>query len=111
MKRFAAHIVFYQASLPLHYVEIGDDGCLNGVFALTEEIAGTAFYDGILFPLPVSVEKEVVDQLLRELEAAGKPVSWEIFKPLSPLNLEHQPVRLLLLDRHRYTSAELRAYD
>ncbi len=52
MRRLAAHYVWYKDVLFLHYIELADDGTLAGVFPLTEELAGTAFYDGILIPVP-----------------------------------------------------------
>lgn len=42
----------------MHYIEVGEDGSLSGIYPLTEEIAGTSFYDGVLIPLPVSVDTE-----------------------------------------------------
>jgi hypothetical protein len=56
MKRFAAHYVFRfpDELLKLHYVELEEDNRLRGIFPLEKEMAGTVFYNGILFP----VEKE-----------------------------------------------------
>ncbi len=51
MRRLAAHYVWYTDVLSLHYIELTDDGMLAGVFPLTEELAGTTFYDGVLIPL------------------------------------------------------------
>jgi len=36
----------------MHYVELEDDGTLSGIFPLQEEIANTAFYNGIVAVLP-----------------------------------------------------------
>ncbi len=52
MRRLAAHYVWFTDVLLLHYIELADDGSLSGIFLLTEELAGTAFYDGVLIPLP-----------------------------------------------------------
>lgn len=54
MRRFAAHYIWCKDVLPLHYIELTADGTLAGIFPLTEELAGTAFYDGVLILLPVS---------------------------------------------------------
>ena len=35
----------------MHYIELDDNGAFHGVYPLNEEIAGTAFYDGVLEPL------------------------------------------------------------
>lgn len=32
----------------MHYIELDDNGVFHGVYPLNEEIAGTAFYDGVL---------------------------------------------------------------
>ena len=55
MRRIAAHYVWYKQVLRLHYVELDDEGRFRGVFPLTEEIAGTEFYDGVLIPVPASL--------------------------------------------------------
>ena len=55
MRRIAAHYVFWKKLLPLHYIELHDNNTLIGVFPLQEEIAGTEFWDGIIYP--VSAEK------------------------------------------------------
>ena len=35
----------------MHYIELDDNGVFHGVYPLNEEIAGTAFYDGVLVPV------------------------------------------------------------
>ena len=35
----------------MHYIELDDNGAFHGVYPLNEEIAGTAFYDGVLVPV------------------------------------------------------------
>ena len=54
MRRIAAHFVWYKQVHRMHYVELDDEGRFRGVFPLTEEIAGTEFYDGVLIPVPAS---------------------------------------------------------
>lgn len=39
----------------MHYIEVDDDGLFCGAFPLEEEIAGTAFYDGVLIPVLTGV--------------------------------------------------------
>ena len=108
-KRFAAHYVFYGQALYMYYIEI-QDGLFAGVFPLDEELAGTAFFDGILLPLPVSMEREAVDAVLSYLRREHLPLTWENFSsgfPGNELIGENDPVRLFLLDSHRYSSSEL----
>lgn len=65
MKRFAAHFVWYKQVYRMHYIELDDEGIFRGIYPLEEEIAGTAFYDGVLLPLlsmePVAGFSEIVD--------------------------------------------------
>ena len=114
MRRFAAHYVFYRRALPLHYVEICS-GCFAGAYPLREEIAGTAFFDGILLPVPLSIDKAMLDAALQYLHAEARELSWENLSTLLYIGkaepLEAQPVRLFLLDPHRYSSSELRTDD
>lgn len=35
----------------MHYIEVDDEGLFRGVYPLEAEIAGTAFYDGVLIPV------------------------------------------------------------
>lgn len=51
MRRVASHYIYWNGFLRMHYVELDNDGCLVGVYPLEGEIAGTEFYDGILFPV------------------------------------------------------------
>ena len=41
----------------MHYIELDDNGAFHGVYPLNEEIAGTAFYDGVLGSWPALTEK------------------------------------------------------
>ena len=51
MRRVASHYVYWNGLFRMHYVELDDEGCLAGVYPLEGEIAGTEFYDGVLFPV------------------------------------------------------------
>lgn len=57
MRRVASHYMYWNGLLRMHYVELDDAGCLVGIYPLEDEVAGTEFYDGILFPV-VQVGKE-----------------------------------------------------
>ena len=51
MRRIAAHYVWCKQVYRMHYIELDDNGAFHGVYPLNEEIAGTAFYDGVLVPV------------------------------------------------------------
>ena len=67
MKRYAAHYILVQPNCVLkqHYIELNDNNCILKVAPLTEEIAGTAFYDGIIFP---SSLEQINQPMLVELQ-------------------------------------------
>lgn len=69
MRRIAAHYVYWKELLPLHYVELDEHGLLIGIFPLTEEIGGTEFWDGVIFPALVGSSAEI--KSLPDLEASG----------------------------------------
>lgn len=52
MRRIAAHYIYCGRVYRMHYLELDEENRLRGIYPLTEEIAGTEFYDGILVPLP-----------------------------------------------------------
>lgn len=69
MRRIAAHYIFWKQLLPLHYMELDDNNLLVGVFPLKEELAGTEFADGVVYP----ATEDMTDQItsLKELEISG----------------------------------------
>ena len=89
-KRFAAHYVWCQEVLRLHYVELDEAGHWLGCHPLEVELAATAFYEGILVPLPLSSQPQDVSTLVahwREWTAQvhpGDPVALYQLKGLSP---------------------------
>lgn len=114
MKRFASHFVFYHGMLRQHYVELSSgSNVMEGVFPLEEEIAGTEFRDGILLPLPAGFDISEVKDVLIKMKEEKKSLDWENFSSLMSssldlqLPLEGKPIRLLLLNVHEFTSAEL----
>ena len=80
-----------------------------------EEIAGTEFYDGILLPLPADFDISEINKILLKIKEEKKNPDWESFSSLLSsyldlqLPLEGKPIRLLLMDIHKCTSAELGA--
>ena len=89
-KRFAAHYVWCREVLRLHYVELDEAGHWVGCYPLEAELAATAFYDGVLIPLPLSVQPPKVSTLIahwREWTSQvrpGDPVALYQVKGLSP---------------------------
>lgn len=69
MRKIAAHYVYWKKLLPLHYVELDKHNLLIGVFPLTEEIAGTEFWDGFIYPALVDCSSKI--KSFPELEASG----------------------------------------
>ena len=63
-KRFAAHFVWCQEVLRLHYVELDEAGHWVGCYPLEVELASTAFYDGVLIPLPAHLRPHDVSTLV-----------------------------------------------
>jgi hypothetical protein len=57
MRRIAAHYIYWKELLPLHYIELDDNDLFVGVYPLCEEIAGTVFKDGIIFPTLDTADK------------------------------------------------------
>ena len=89
-KRFAAHYVWCREVLRLHYVELDEAGHWVGCYPLEAELAAAAFYDGVLIPLPLSVQPPKVSTLIahwREWTSqvrSGDPVALYQVKGLSP---------------------------
>jgi len=74
MRRIAAHYVYWRQLHKMSYIELNDDNTFNGVFPLQDEIAGTAFYDGLL--VPVDKPEQLIrlngfSDLFRQLEQSG----------------------------------------
>lgn len=58
LRRVASHYIYWQKAYRLHYIELTDKGCIAGIYPLKNEIAGTAFYNGVLFPVPAVLNME-----------------------------------------------------
>lgn len=50
-RRLASHFIYCGGVHPMAYLELDEENRFLGIYPLTGEIAGTAFYDGILLPL------------------------------------------------------------
>ena len=68
MKRYAAHYILVQPCCVLkqHYIELDDNNFMLKIAPLTEEIAGTAFYDGILFPPNNEIDKKTLHKIFKQ---------------------------------------------
>lgn len=51
MQRLASHYIYCKQLYRMHYLEISDAGEFEGLYPLSHEIAGTAFYDGLILPV------------------------------------------------------------
>jgi len=66
--RISAHYILLSPRqvLKLHYIELDESNNIVKVAPLTEEIAGTAFYDGILFPSNEEIDTETLHKILKQ---------------------------------------------
>lgn len=90
MRRVSSHYVYWNGFLRLYYVELDNHGCLAGVYPLTDEIAGTEFYDGILFP---------VVKVGTELHTSAKKITCLWNKHFTPIESTFDACRDLGLPR------------
>lgn len=98
MRRIAAHYIYCRQVYRMHYLELDDDGRLLGIYPLTEEIAGTAFYDGVLIPLPSEVMPEY-------------PFVWKEWPTLTETVVPGTRVDLFRLRGIPLATAKLGTYD
>lgn len=113
MRRVAAHYIYCGRMYRMHYLEVDDASRLQGIHPLTEEIAGTSFYNGILIPLPVVEEYACREAFLFSLEqppAFGRKEC--VFEALAASRVTDgihpgMPVRLFLLNGLSLAASEL----
>lgn len=98
-QRVAAHFIWYKQALRLHYVERDAKGLLTGVFPLEQEIASTAFLDGVIVVFPSPLPFESVEECLSH---------WQL---LSEGIKEGDEVTLVHLQGLPAASARLGRYD
>lgn len=65
-RRLASHYIYCGGVHRMAYLELDEESRFQGVYPLTGEIAGTAFYDGILVALPLD---DSLFSLVRQLSA------------------------------------------
>lgn len=99
----------------MHYLELDDNGRLVGIRPLTEEIAGTEFYDGILLPVPEGGSATFAADLLSflkkeaDLSEEGCAFRWMRDSDWWDAVAEGAPVSLFLLNRIALPASELGA--
>lgn len=72
MRRLASHFIYCGGIRRMSYLELDEEDRFRGIYPLREEIAGTAFYDGILIPL--LADKSLLPFEKRLLSLAGNSV-------------------------------------
>lgn len=112
MRRVASHYIYYRHLFRMHYVELDDDGCLSGIYPLTEEIAGTEFYDGIVIPVPQKNAPLFLENRQLFLKDEGGFTDTEALLEGMALSgvwnttADREPFLLFLLDRSALSAAE-----
>ncbi len=103
MKRFAAHYIFLgeEKIYKQHYLELDENNCISGIFPLENEIAGTVFHNGVLFPVSTTLNLQPeVAKALKDLSQQYPEDS--IFQLLQSSGLvcedQNIPVRIFRLD-------------
>lgn len=113
MRRIAAHYIYCGRVYRMHYLELDEENRLRGMYPLTEEIAGTAFYDGILIPLPVNGKQAADEAFLFSLKGnlsfTGKESVFEVLaaRGIADGACPGVPVRVFLLNGISLTASEL----
>lgn len=94
-KRFAAHYIWLGDRVhAMRFLEVDASGFLCGLYPLTEEIARTIFFNGVLVPLPASLEKEA-DFWIRQ------------WRQIPPVLFEKEPLGLYQLETIDLAAAKL----
>jgi len=78
MRRIAAHYVYWKELLPLHVVEMDDNNILLSIYPLKEELPGTEFWDGVIYPISAEFEEIQHINSLEELVEKGIASTVEI---------------------------------
>lgn len=116
MQRVASHYIFHRNEVyRMHYLELDDRLCVSGIYPFREEIAGTVFVAGIVFPVPqvgsydATTLQERFLQLHREDGSAGWPVL--LSRLLASSDAENTPIDLFRLSGVGLASPEFCAND
>lgn len=115
MRRIAAHYIYSGRAYRMHYLELDEESRLRGIYPLTEEIAGTAFYDGILVPLPADERQPFGEAFLFSLKGSPSLTCKEaVFEALAGHGITEGacpgvPVRVFLINGISLAASELGA--
>ncbi len=106
MKRYAAHytLLFPNQILKQHYIELNEKNQITVVAPLTEEIAGTVFYDGIIFPSPI--EHLDFNNIIGELGYFPTKIAQYLFELGIIASIETFPVFIYILSGVDFSSPE-----
>ena len=95
----------------MHYVETDDAGQFTGIYPLEEEIAGTAFYNGLLVVVPQASEwfnRTVFSIPVTSTDDSPVACVGQELKRLLPAQLSAgETVTLYLLNRMHFSTPEL----
>lgn len=117
MQRIASHYIYCGRPLRLHYAEIDDRSCLAGIYPLTEEKAGVAFYGGILIILSgCPAERSKIEAVTHLEKNPAYPNKTAVFAYLAETRLTDDvhpgmPVTVFLLNGIPLASSEFGADD
>ena len=111
MQRFASHYIVGQQIYKLHFIELDEERCIKDISPLTEEIAGTAFFDGLIIPVSISKQKQW-DNLWKDIQKEN-PIDYpSLFQTINrielPLFSTQESVRLFQIRMNPLTASELR---
>lgn len=115
MSRWAAHFVIVGETIyRMHYLEMASSGNLQGIFPLTEEIAGTSFLDGVLLAVTASsvLTAKEISQLLWRKKISEYPMLLSYLQQQSfAAPALGEKLRLFHIQLHPFTASELSTND
>ncbi len=111
MKRYASHYILLSPDKVLrqHFIEVDNSGKITCISPLTEEIAGTIFYNGIIFPS--NMENINAAILNTTTDHAEISLPQKLFKLGIVASREDFPVYIYHLDSINLSSPELSTND
>ncbi len=110
MRRIASHYILGQKAYKIHFIELDERGFVKAISPLTEEIAGTAFFDGLIIPVSQSRQKQW-ENLWKEIQKEN-PIDYpSLFQTINrielPLFSREESVRLFQIRMNPLTASEL----
>lgn len=115
MSRWAAHFVIAGETIyRMHCLEMASSGALQGIFPLTEEIAGTSFLDGVLLAATASsaLTAKEISQLLWRKKISEYPMLLSYLQQQSFVTPAlGEKLQLFHIRLHPLTASELSTND